>query len=219
MADRRLDLTLLVRDGEQGGLPEAPDLAVWPFLDAAVRCVERFGWSRTTVRDVAREAGVERTTVYRRVGSMPQIFRLIVARELHHILGGLPTFVQDGADGPEMVVDLLAAAIEHSAAHPVLARVLTDEPELIASFLTAGLTQLLDRVTVTVAPVIAAAMDAGLLAGGDPAATTQWLARIGLSVLVAPPPGDLRAFLRHGIAPLLAPAAGPPATDERSSAP
>lgn len=191
-------------------------MAVWPFLDAAVRCVERFGWSRTTVRDVAREAGVERTTVYRRVGSMPQIFRLIVARELHHILAALPALVQDDGDGPEMVVEVLAAAIEHSAAHPVLARVLTDEPELIASFLPAGLPQLLDRITATVAPVIAAGMKAGLLAAGDPAVTTEWLARIGLSVLVTPPPGDLRAFLRQGIVPMLAPSAGAPPDHEGS---
>lgn len=89
-------------------LPPRPDESLTPFLDAAARCIERFGWARTSVRDVAAEAGVERTTVYRRVGSMGDILRLLVARELHALVALLPTWARHDLPVPEMAIDLLA---------------------------------------------------------------------------------------------------------------
>jgi AcrR family transcriptional regulator len=188
---------------EHPGLPPVPDPSVWPYLDAATRCIERYGWAHTTVRDVAREAGVERTTVYRRVGSMEQIFRLVVARELHRLMTDIPASTPDGASGCETVIDLLAAAVEQALAHPVVAKVLADEPELIGAFLGRGVADLVERATTTLSPVLTAAMDAGLIAPRDPVITTEWIVRIGLSLLIAPPPGDLRYFLRHVLEPLL----------------
>lgn len=189
--------------GEAAGLPPVPDESVWPFLDAATRCIERYGWARTSVRDVAREAGVERTTVYRRVGSMEQIFRLVVARELHRLMADIPTAIPPGASGSEIVINLLAAAVEHSWAHPVVAKVLVDEPELIGAFLAQGVPDLVGRATATLSPLLAAAMDAGVVARRDPVIVTEWIVRIGLSLLVAPPPADLRAFLTEALGPLL----------------
>ena len=81
----------LFGSASDNGLPPRPDEATWGYLDAAVRCVERYGWQRTSVKDVARQAGVDRTTVYRHVGSMDDIFRLIVAREVHLLVDAIPS--------------------------------------------------------------------------------------------------------------------------------
>ena len=187
-----------------GGLPPRPDPALWPYLDAAARCIERFGLTRTSVRDVAAEAGVERTTVYRHVGSMEHIFGLLVARELHAFMEQVPAAVPAGRDGPDFLVELLATAIEHALAHPVLAKVLADEPEVVARLLSRGLGDLVQRVAATLEPLLASAMDSGLVARRDPRVVTEWATRVGLSVLVAAPPGDLRGFLGEVLRPVLA---------------
>jgi AcrR family transcriptional regulator len=184
-------------------LPPRPDPSVWPYLDAAARCIERFGWERTSVRDVAREAGVERTTIYRHVGSMDDIFRLLVARELHQMMDALPTAVPPGVAGPDFVVEVVAAAVEHALAHPVLAKILSDEPEVIARLMASGIADLVARVATTIAPMLRVAMDGGLIAQRDPVVVTEWVVRTGLSLLVVPPPIELRAFLREVLDPVL----------------
>jgi AcrR family transcriptional regulator len=187
------------------GLPDEPDEALWPFLEAASRSVQRHGWARTTMRDIAREAGVERTTIYRHVGSMPDVYRLLVAYELHKLIRSIPSSVPADADGPSVVVELVAAAVEHCLDHPVLTKVISEEPELIASFLIEGVPSIIERVSELLDPTVALAMDAGIVARRDPTAITQWVARVGLSLLVAPPPGDLRAFLDAVLRPVLEP--------------
>jgi len=196
-------LFVLLPHPDRTGLPPRPDEAIWPYLDAAVRCVERFGWARTSVRDIAAEAGVERTTVYRRVGSMDQVFRLLVAREAHLLLESLPETLPAGVDGPDLAVELLAAAVERCVAHPVLSKIRVDEPEVAAGFLARGVPELITRIADTLAPMFTAAMDLGVLARRDPVVLGEWIARIGLSLLLAPPAGDLRAFLREILDPVL----------------
>ncbi len=158
------------------------------------------------MRDIAREAGVERTTVYRHVGSMPEVYRLMVAYELHKLAETVPASVPSGADGPAIVVEIVAAAVEYCVDHPVLTKVIRDEPDLVAGFLIEGVPSIVERLTELFAPTVDAAMDAGLLARRDASAITQWVARVGLSLLVAPPPGDLRDLLDAVIRPLLEPA-------------
>lgn len=190
--------------GLGSGLPARPDPAVVPFLDAACRAVERFGWSRTTMRDIAREAGVERTTVYRHVGSMGDVYRSMVAHEAHKLVEAIPAWIPAGADGPATVVEVLASAVEYCLDHPVLAKVVADEPDVVTSFLHEGVPSVIDLLADLLAPVVVAAMDAGRIARHDPVVITQWAVRIGLSLLIAPPPGELRPFLEAVLRPALA---------------
>jgi AcrR family transcriptional regulator len=191
--------------GAMGALPESPDESLWPFLDAATRCIERFGWRRTSVQDVAREAGVERTTVYRRVGSMDDIFRLLIARELHELMATAQTRVPLDASMPEAVVALVAASIEHAKAHPVLAKVLADEPDVVAGFVANGLAELVERATSTLAPLVGIAMAGGMLAQRDPVVVTDWIVRTSLTLLIAPPPVPITQYLTEVFAPVLTP--------------
>ena len=104
----------------------------------------------------------------------------------------------------DQVVELLAGAIEHGLAHPVVAKVVADEPEVVAAFMARGLVALVDRFVTLLSPLLDAAMDAGFLARRDSIATAEWVVRVGLSLLIVPPPDDLRSFLRSMIEPLLA---------------
>jgi AcrR family transcriptional regulator len=189
--------------GLAGSVP-APPASVDPYLDAAVRCFTRHGVGRTSVQDIARELKVDRTTVYRQVGNVDSILRLLAGRELHRFLDDLPARL-NGLRGPEAVVDLLAAAIEFAQGHPVLRKVLADEPELIGPFIVAELPMMIDLVAAAATPLLHAAMEAGELAPRDPERLAQMLVRLCLPLVLAPPPGDATTVLAELLLPVLTP--------------
>jgi len=187
------------------GLPPVPPAELDPYLDAAAACFARHGISRTSVPDIARELGISRTTVYRQVGTVEQAARLLLARELHRFLAHLPG-VLAGAAGPETVTRLLAAVVLFAREHPVLAKVLADETELIGPFLTVELPDLVARVSEIATPLLERAMTAGLIHRRDPAGLAEFLVRTTVSLVLAPPPGDLGEFLDQTVLAVLAPA-------------
>lgn len=200
--------TILADALADSGLPARPDASLDPYLDAAEACVRRYGWSRTSPRDIAREAGVERSTVYRHLGSKDTIFRLLVAREVHRLIDRSVVVAASAPAGPEVVVEVLASAVEHVRQSPSLAKLLEDDPELVSRFLDRGVPDVIARFRSTLSPLLAMWMDAGFLARRDPVAITEWGVRIGLSVLFAPPPGELRRFLAEVLVPVLEVRAG-----------
>lgn len=189
--------------GLAAGLP-APSPTLDPFLDAASSCFSRHGVRRTSVQDIARELRVDRTTVYRQVGNVDRIVRLLMARELHRLLEALPDSLL-GLRGPDVIVDVLATVVAYGRNHPVLTKVLADEPELIGPFLVTDAPPMLDAIGGLIAPILAAAMEAGELAERDPVALAQLLVRLCLAYLLAPPPGDLVAALSEVLVPALTP--------------
>jgi AcrR family transcriptional regulator len=193
--DLRLGLT---------GVPEVPPIELDPYLDAAARCFSRFGISRTRVPDVAAEVGVSRVTVYRQVGTVEDMARLLLARDMHRLLETLPAAIE-GAAGPETVVRMVEAIIDHARAHPVLAKVLADEPHLLGPVLVSDLGTVAARVADVVAPLLDVLMTAGQLARRDPRVTAEWLVRQTVTLILAPPHGDLRAYLAELLVPALTP--------------
>lgn len=186
------------------GIPAPPPASLDPFLDAAAACFARHGVKRTSVQDVARAMKVDRTTVYRQVGNVDRQVRLLLARDLNRLLASLPAVLADGP-GPDAVVRLLDATVTFARAHPVLAKVLADEPDLIGPFLVSDMSELVGRVAAALTPLLESAMASGHLARRDPIVVAEWLVRIGASLVLAPPPGDLRTFLAEILQPALAP--------------
>ena len=186
------------------GVPAVPPADLDPYLDAAARCFSRFGIGRTRVPDVAAEVGVSRVTVYRQVGTVEDMARLLLARDMHRLLETLPAAVQ-GAAGPETIVRMVEAIIDHARAHPVLAKVLRDEPHLLGPVLVSDLGTVAARVADVVAPLLEGLMATGQLARRDPRVTAEWLVRQTVTLILAPPAGDLRAYLAELIVPALTP--------------
>lgn len=189
------------------GLPELPPPALDPYLDAASRCFARFGVERTTVQDVANEMGFNRGTIYRQVGTIENQIRLLAARDLRRSLAALPAKVA-GLSGPALVVEVIAVGVEEARAHPVLAKVLADEPRLVGRILEEHIGQVRDQVLPVIARVLQTGMAAGLFAPVDPVILASWLVRIGVTLFVLEPEVALRPYLGEILYPMLTPAAG-----------
>ena len=185
-------------------VPPVPPAELDEYLDAAARCFLRFGVGRTRVPDVAAEVGKSRVTVYRQVGTVDNIARLLLARDMHRLLTKLPAALA-GQRGPDAIVALLEVVVEYARTHPVLMKVLRDEPQLIGVVLLSDLGVASRRVGKMVAPLLDALMDSGELARRDSRIVAEWLVRQTVTLILAPPQGNLRTFLAEFVVPALSP--------------
>jgi AcrR family transcriptional regulator len=188
----------------RAGLPAVPPPALDPYLDATARCLARHGVGRTSVHDVAREMGISRATVYRQVGTMDRLGALLFAREVHRLLLALPGRVA-GLGGVDAVVRMAALVCESAREHPVLRKVLTDEPDVAGSYLTLGLPAVIDRVRPVLVPLLEAGIAVGELADGDPDLLADWLVRLVASTVLVAPPVDAERYFDAVVRPVLTP--------------
>jgi AcrR family transcriptional regulator len=190
------------------GLPDDPPSSLDPYLDAATRCFVRHGIERTTVQDVAAEMGFNRATIYRQVGTMEQQIRLLAARDIRRHLASIPARVA-GLNGPGLMVELAAIGVEDARAHPVLAKILADEPRLVGTILERHIGKVRDQVVPVLASLCQSGMDSGQLAPMDPVVLASWIVRIVVTLVVLEPEAELRAYLRELLVPALSPAQMP----------
>jgi AcrR family transcriptional regulator len=102
-------------------------------VDAALACFARWGLTKTTLDDIAREAGCSRATVYRLFpGGKDTVFDAVAGRELVRFFDGLRAELDRAADDLEA---LLVAGISFTAAHlrehQALQFLVAHEPEVI----------------------------------------------------------------------------------------
>lgn len=192
------------------GLPPCPPEELDPFLDAAAECFLRFGIRKTSVQDVAGVLDVNRTTVYRQVGNVDSIVRLLTARELHRHLSEAYRRTDVTELTASGLVRLLAEMIRIVHDHPVIAKILQDERELVGAMVQTS-TSMFGRIASIITPAITLAVASGQIADRDPAVIAQWVARISATAVLSPPPGDLESFLAEILVPALSPEPEPTA--------
>jgi AcrR family transcriptional regulator len=185
-------------------LPPPPGEQVRPFLEATSACLARYGLSRCSMADIAREMGVSRSTVYRQLGSVENAAWLLLSRDLHAFYGTLPDVFAD-AHGPEVIIRPLAALLRQAWDNPVLGKVLRDEPDFLGRAITEHVGPMLDQGAQMLAPLYQNLMDTGSIRRHDPLTLAHWILRIFMTLILAPPPTDVDALLEDMLLPVLAP--------------
>ncbi len=171
-------------------------------LDAAAELYAQLGPSRTLHRDIAERAGVSRPTVYKHVGDQETIARALLDRELDRFHGQLRSVLDDAGRARERFVEGVVFSVTYARGHPVLQRVIADDPNLVLPLLTTRADTLLKETIGVVAPYLADAMERGEIRRVDPEVIAEWLARVVLSMVITPgvatrldEPDDLRRFV------------------------
>lgn len=114
------------------------------LLEGTLACVARYGIAKTTVEDIARQAGLSRATVYRHFpGGKDQLVKATIAWEAARFFDRLAVAVADAPDLETLLVDALLFAHRAFEEHAVLQKVLETEPELLLPQLTIESTRLL----------------------------------------------------------------------------
>ncbi len=213
----------MVVDGRVAPVADAPGSASARrsrILDATLVCVARWGVNKTTLDDVAREAGCSRATVYRLVdGGKDGLMLAAADRELERFFWHL----RDRVGSETTVVGRVALAIAESvrviAGHHALQQLVVHEPEVVLPFISFdALDPLLEASAAFGAIVLAT-----FLEPDDARAVGEWVARVVVSYGFEPDPrldlGDMRTadrFVRRYLPHLIT--AGPPssiAADDR----
>jgi AcrR family transcriptional regulator len=152
------------------------------ILDAALTCIARVGLTKTTLDDVAREAGCARATVYRCFPNKQQLLSALVVREV----GALRDAVVGAAASTDTLGDAITAVIITAVGvlrgHVALAFVSSHEPELLLPFLAF---EQEDAVLRTASALVAPAYTR-FLNDVDATRLGEWVARIALSYLCSP---------------------------------
>lgn len=111
------------------------------ILDATRSLVLDFGIKRTTLSDVARRAGVSRTTVYRRYPAVDALLEDFMQREFEELMEDTARLIDDvgervdARDGRSRVVARLIACMSALRKRPLMRRVLEVEPELLLPYM------------------------------------------------------------------------------------
>lgn len=152
-------------------------------IDAALRCIARWGISKTTLDDVAREAHCSRATVYRLFpGGKENLLAAAAAAEVHRFFAGLDERLAGVDDLEELLVAGITYAARFLRAHEPLQFLLAYEPELVLPRISFGhMDDVLRVASAELAPWLAPHV------GEEEAPrAAEWVARIVFSYTAAP---------------------------------
>lgn len=170
------------------------------ILAATVECLGRYGIAKTTVDDAARQAGVARATVYRHFpAGKDQLIAEAISWAVSQFFTEVAHAVEDAPDFPALLERALIHAHRAAEEHVVLQKVLETEPERLLPQLTQSAPQVQAVLRDYLAGRLAGEQ---LLPGIEPTQAADWLARIGLSFILAAgrwdlsDPADVRRLVR-----------------------
>ena len=132
------------------GAPVTPDR----ILDAVLALLARRRLRDLTVEDVAVRARVSRQTVYRHFGSRDGLVRAVVLREEQRLSESARAAVAD-IETLDRAVKVATAELLHNVrAHPLLDRLLADDPETLLPYLALGRGPVLGTAGTIVAELV-----------------------------------------------------------------
>ncbi len=195
------------------------------IVDGALRCLARQGMAKTTVDDIAREAGFSRATVYRTFpGGKDDILAAVVETEVARLFSSLAVVMGEAHDLEDVLVAGMVESARQLRSHGALSYLLAYEPGTVLPHLTfAGQ----DRVLL-VAGDLAAPFFARWLEPEQASRAAEWAVRIVLAYCADQAPatdltdpdatrGLVRAFVLPGILALRVDATSERTTDFKSS--
>ena len=175
-------------------------------IDAALSCFSRWGVAKTTLDDIAREAGCSRATIYRLFpGGKDVVLDAVAGRELAQFFDGLREEMDRTSGDLE---DLLVAGITYTTRairdHAALQFLLAHEPEVVLPLVAFDrLDVVLDHAAAFCTPYLEPHV------GKEWAPRAgEWITRMVLSYCLVPSAGfdlaaeaDARRFVRSFVTP------------------
>lgn len=125
------------------------------ILEGAFRCAERFGIGKTTMSDVARAASLSRQTLYRYFASKHDLTAALVLREEEKLIADVRAAAEPHPDLRPAMEAAFFTCLRFIRHHPLLTRVMTNEPLQLLPFLTTEGDPVLDLGARTMEEVLA----------------------------------------------------------------
>ena len=191
MGDPGAALRVVVDDRPAAGHPTEPVTTAGDqhsphrvrIIDATLACLARHGTIKTTVDDIARQAGVSRATVYRAFpGGRDEILAAVVDTEMARLFSALGVRLGEATDLAEALVSGIVEASTRVQRHVALAYLVEHEPEVVLGHLAFDES---DRLLATASRFTAPFL-ARWMSSNEAGRVAEWATRIVLSYAVAP---------------------------------
>lgn len=175
-------------------------------LDATLACIARFGLSKTTLDDVARESGLSRATIYRAFpGGRETLFEALLTSEVGRFFEVLRTQLDATDDLEELLVVGVGGAMRFLLDHEALRSIVSLEPVLLVPQLVFHrLDNVLELATAFAVPYL----ERHLPSRPDAEQAAEHLVRIVLSYTLHPSarvdphdPSSVRGLVRRHVLP------------------
>lgn len=137
------------------------------YLDAARECILATGWTRTTLTDVARRAGVSRMTIYRTWPDMQTLLADLMTREW----GGVVAEVASAGAGSAPLERLstgISRTVTALRSNDLLRKIVEVDPELLLPYLLQRRGRSQDNILDLLEPMVAEGQADGSVRDGDP---------------------------------------------------
>ncbi|MFL6156052.1 MAG: TetR/AcrR family transcriptional regulator [Marmoricola sp.] len=132
-------------------------------LDAAREAILAVGWSRTTLTDIARRAGLSRMTLYRRWPEMNALLGDLMTREWDGLVT-LPT----GTDPRAALIDGVVSTVAALRGNELFTRIVELDPQMLLPYLLERTGRSQDHVLALLVLGITVGQEAGAVRAGDP---------------------------------------------------
>ncbi|MBV8462996.1 MAG: TetR/AcrR family transcriptional regulator [Acidimicrobiales bacterium] len=154
-------------------------------VDAALACLARYGTAKTTVDDIARQAGLSRATIYRTFpGGREEILAAVVDTEAARFFSALGVRLGEASDLGEALVAGIVEASTRIRDHVALSYLVVHEPETILGHLAfRDSDRLMHAASRFTAPFLAR-----WLRPAEAGRVAEWATRIVLSYALSPSP-------------------------------
>lgn len=160
------------------------------ILDAARRRFERFGFRRTGVTEIARDAGVAAGTLYRYFPSKEDMFLQVLDAENDEWLASARRALDAPGSAIERIARLGAASVEFNAGSALFRAVIDCDTEIIAAPLLEPIAQRVrEQTAAMMAEVLREGVDEGSLRSIDPEKTALVLYLAGQALFNQPQGG------------------------------
>jgi AcrR family transcriptional regulator len=203
------DAAVAVIDGWATGYRDADELER-RLVAAARACIARWGVRKTSLDDIAREAGVGRATVYRAFpGGKDRLVESLLCHEAGRVFARCQAALAGAATLEDMVVAGLTEVLAFITDDDVLRSVLAHEPEMVLPhFAFHQLDRYLALATELCRPHLSRFLPPDAIRPG-----AELLARVALTFGFRPPawfdardPDTVRRLVRTYLVPAITPA-------------
>jgi AcrR family transcriptional regulator len=136
------------------------------YLDAARAAILAVGWSRTTLTDIARRAGVSRMTLYRRWPDTQTLLADLMTREWETVVTGATG--AGGGTARERLTSGVVATVQALRANELVQRIVDVDPEVLLPYLLDRRGRSQEFVADVTAATISEGQREGSIRLGDP---------------------------------------------------
>ncbi|MBY8859446.1 TetR/AcrR family transcriptional regulator [Nocardia sp. CA2R105] len=180
------------------------------ILDAALTRVLQVGIRRASLDDIARRAGVNRVTIYRRFTTKENLIDAMLAREIQRTLAEVTTIATATKGVDNQIEETIVYVLTQTHAHPLVTQLLDVAPEEILDFYTVRGQESVKIGIRYIVQVLETTQKSGAIDDYDTRPVAELLARLAHSVLLTPA-GEIdfrdeeqvRAFVATSIVPLV----------------